>query len=170
MSDAPLEARLTALESRLRAVEDVQAIERLKARYAALVDARYTRKGPKSAEEIEPLARELSLLFTEDAVWDAGGALGTCEGRDALYQRFLAPTLDFSWHFFLKPRIRVDGDTAHGTWDLFSPCTTREGRAMWMTGVEEDEYAREAGVWLHRRMKLDVVFMAPFDRGWAPPR
>ncbi len=35
-----LEERVRALESRLRAVEDVEAIKVLKARYAELVDAR----------------------------------------------------------------------------------------------------------------------------------
>lgn len=37
----------------------------------------------------------------------------------------------------------------------------------WMSGVEEDEYARVDGRWLHSRMALRVVFMAPHDRGWA---
>ena len=54
-------------------------------------------------------------------------------------------------------------------WDLLSPCTTRDGRARWMAGFEDDEYRREDGRWLHTRMKLGVVFMAPHDRGWAGP-
>jgi len=42
-----LATRVEALERRLRAVEDVDAIRCLKARYAELVDARYTRAGPR---------------------------------------------------------------------------------------------------------------------------
>jgi hypothetical protein len=80
------------------------------------------------------------------------------------------PTLSFSWHFFVKPHIEVEGDRAHGRWDILSPCTTGDGRAMWMAGVEHDEYARTSGGWLHTHMKLDVVFMAPHDRGWAKRR
>jgi hypothetical protein len=40
-----------------------------------------------------------------------------------------------------------------------------------MAGVEHDEYVREGDRWLHEQMKLDVVFLAPHDRGWAkrPP-
>ena len=158
--DDSLERRIEALEARVRAAEDVQAIHRLKTRYAQLVDARYTRKGPKPPEAIEPIARKLCSLFAADAIWDAGGALGTCQGHDN-------PTLHFSWHFFVKPHIEVDGDRAHGSWDIFSPCTTTEGRAMWMTGVEHDEYVRQGNVWVHQSMKLDVVFMAPYDRGWG---
>ena len=66
--------------------------------------------------------------------------------------------------------VEVEGDRARGSWDILSPCTTGEGRAMWMAGVETDEYARVNGVWLHTHMKLDVVFMAPHDKGWAKRR
>ena len=38
---------------------------------------------------------------------------------------------------------------------------------MWMTGVEHDEYVRQNDAWVHQSMKLDVVFMAPYDRGWS---
>jgi hypothetical protein len=167
MDAEQLERRVQALEQRLRAVEDVAAIQSLKARYAQLVDARYTRAGPKPPAELAPIATEIAALFSEDAVWDGGTGLGVCSGRPAIRERFLEPTLQFSWHYFVKPRIEVDGDTARGTWDILSPCTTREGRAMWMAGVEEDEYVRRDDAWLHSRMRLEVVFMAPHDRGWA---
>jgi hypothetical protein len=163
-----LEARVRELEARLRAVEDTQAIARLKARYGQLVDARYTRRGPKPRPVLEPIAREIAGLFSQDAVWDGGPGLGVCRGRDAIYLRFLEPTLRFSWHFFLKPNLAVTGDTARGTWDIFAPCTTADGRAMWMTGVEHDEYARGADGWVHTSMRLELVFLSPYDRGWAP--
>ncbi len=156
---------LRRLEARLRRLEDAEAIRELKARYGELVDSRYGPEGPLPPAELEPIARELAGLFTEDAVWDAGGRLGVCEGREAIYRRFLEPTLLASRHFFVKPRIRVEGDVAHATWDLLAPCTTPDGRARWMAGVEEDEYAREGGLWLHRRMKLRVLFFEP--RGGA---
>jgi hypothetical protein len=163
-----LAQRVEALEARLRATEDVQAIQRLKARYAELVDARYGPDGPLPDDELERLGRQIAGLFSEDAVWDGGASLGVCRGRDAIRERMAKPTLHFSWHFFVKPAIEVEGDSARGRWDILSPCTTTSGRAMWMTGVEEDEYARVDGVWLHRSMRLDVVFMAPYEKGWAP--
>jgi len=162
--------RIDALEARLRATEDVQAIHRLKTRYAQLVDARY-RKGGGVVDrpDLEAAAHSIAATFTPDGVWD-GGALGVCTGHDAIFERMCEPTLSFSWHFFLKPHIKVAGDRAHGTWDILSPCTTREGRAMWMAGVEHDQYARHEGAWLHTHMKLDVVMMAPHDKGWARKR
>ena len=161
-----LAQRIEALERRVRAAEDVDAIQRLKARYGQLVDARYDRKGPKDQASLESLARQIADLFSEDAVWDGGAGLGECRGREAIRQRFLQPTLRFSWHFFVKPHIEVDGDRAHGTWDILAPCTATDGTPMWMAGVEDDRYVREGGCWLHESMKLRVVFMAPHAKGW----
>ena len=166
-----LARRVETLEARLRAVEDVQAIHRLKALYVQRVDARYRRKGGVVAvPELEAAARGIAELFTEDGVWDGGAALGVCRGRDEIFRRMCEPTLTFSWHFFLKPSIEVDGDRAHGSWDILSPCSAGDGRPMWMAGVEHDEYARVDGRWLHSRMRLDLVFMAPHDRGWSRRR
>lgn len=160
-TETELAQRIQSLEARVRALEDAEVIRDLKARYGELVDARYGRDGPRPRAELEPIARELAGMFTEDAVWDAGGRLGRCEGRDAIYQRFLEPTLHASHHFFVKPRIRLEGDLAYATWDLLAPCTTPDGRPHWMAGVEEDEYARVDGRWLHRRMKLRPLFFEP---------
>ena len=50
-------------------------------------------------------ARAIAELFTEDAVWDGGKALGVARGREEIAARMREPTLLFSWHFFVKPRI-----------------------------------------------------------------
>ena len=36
-----------------------------------------------------------------------------------------------------------------------------------MAGVEEDEYQRVDGTWLHRSMQLRVVILAPYELVWA---
>lgn len=163
-----LEARIAQLEQRLDAAESIQQIQQLKAHYGALTDRRYTGTGIVAREELEPIAREVAGLFTEQGVWDGGKRLGLCTGRDAIYQRFLEPTLDFAWHFFVKPQIVVEGDRAHGSWDILAPCTVPGGRPYWMAGVEHDRYERVDGAWLHAYMKLDMAFMAPYDRSWSP--
>jgi hypothetical protein len=166
-SDRALYERIDALEARVARAEGHAEILDLKSRYGALADARYSRRGPRSQAEIDAVADQLAALFTEDAVWEGGGALGRCEGRAAIRERFREPTLQYAWHFFVKPEIRVDGDRAKGTWDVLAMMTTKEGRAMWMIGVEHDEYARVGGRWLHTRMQLESQLMAPHDRGWA---
>ena len=162
-----LERRIARLESRLAVAEDVQAIHNLKARYGQLADARYGPDGVVGADELARIADALCALFSEDASWDGGPGLGLCHGREAIRARFLKPTLRFSWHFFVKPRIEVRGDRATGSWDILAPCTRADGRPAWMAGFEEDGYVKQDGVWLHESMKLSVVFMAPHDRGWS---
>jgi len=161
-----MEHRIRALEARLEALEGVEAIRALKARYGELVDSRFDEGGLLPRARVAPIADAIARLFTEDAVWD-GAALGISRGRDEIRERFLASTLTFSWHFFVKPQIEVDGDRATGRWDILSPCTMPGDRPFWMVGVEDDRYRREDGVWKHESMKLRVVFMSPHDRGWA---
>jgi hypothetical protein len=161
-----LQERLGALEARVLAVEDALAIQRLKARYAQLVDQRYARGARAPTERLATLAAEIAGLFTEDAVWDGGRALGVARGRAEIAERMREPTLLFSWHYFLKPQIQVEGDRASARWDILSPCTTRDGRPHWMAGYEDDEYRRVDGQWLHRSMKLTLVFLSPHETGW----
>jgi len=163
---ADLEARIQGLERRIAAVEDVQAIERLKARYAQLVDARYARGSVVEGARLAEIGRQIAELFTEDAVWDGGRALGVARGREEIAARMREPTLLFSWHYFLKPQIHVDGERASARWDILSPCTTRDGRPHWMAGYEDDDYRKTDGHWLHRSMKLTVVFLSPHATGW----
>ncbi len=161
-----LQAEIAALRARVEAAEAVHAIQSLKARYAQLVDARFVRGALAEPARLARVAEEIAALFTEDGVWDGGPALGVARGRDEIAARMRVPTLSFSWHFFLKPRIEVDGAAASARWDILSPCTTKDGRPHWMVGFEDDEYARVGGAWLHRRMQLTSVFLAPHATGW----
>ncbi len=166
-SESSSDERLSALESRVAEMEGYRAILDLKSRYGTLADARYTRKGPKPQPKIDAIADEMAALFTEDAVWEGGGSLGTATGREEIRERFCSPTLQYSWHFFVKPAVRVEGLNAFGTWDVLAMMTTKEERALWMVGVEHDEYRFEDGAWLHSKMRLDSQLMAPYDRGWS---
>jgi len=161
-----LSSELAALRARVEEAEAAQAIQNLKARYAELVDARYVRGRLAPDEKVAAAAEQIAALFTEDGVWDGGPALGVATGRAEIAARMRAPTLLFSWHFFLKPRIHVEAARARARWDILSPCTTKDGRPHWMVGFEDDDYARVGGVWLHARMKLTSVFLAPHETGW----
>lgn len=164
-----LAKRIDALETRLAAVEAVQEIHRLKARYGSLIDERYTLDGPREPDEVARIADAVTALFVPDAVWDGGDKLGIWTGRDEIRKRFLEPTLEFTLHYFLKPVIEVDPNDANlaaGRWDILAPITFAGGRPGWMAGVEHDAYRRHEGRWLHSRMRLDVIFMGPDLRGW----
>jgi hypothetical protein len=166
MTDHGSDARLERLERRLDAAESVLAIQEMKARYADLVDARFERGAVVATDRLDALAHQAAALFTEDGVWDGGPVLGVARGREEIAARLAAPTLVFSRHFFMAPRIDAVDDTATGRWQLLSPCTGTDGIDRWMAGTEDDTYARIDGVWLHRTMSLTTVFVSPAGSGW----
>lgn len=155
------------LRRRVEASESVLEIHSLKARYGELVDERYSGGAVVDRDTLDRLAEETAGLFTEDAVWDGGPGLGVARGRAAIAERLRRPTLSFSRHLFVKPRISVKGDGADARWDLLCPCRLPDGSSWWMCGYEDDRYVRSEGVWLHQSMQLTTLFMAPVERGWS---
>ena len=150
---------LADIERRLLAIEDIEEIKRLKARYCAHCDNTYD-------------ADALASLFTEDAVWD-GGTRGKAEGREAIraFFRRAAQRLPFAVHMVMNPIIEVDGDRARGQWYLFQACTYAQGnRAVWGSARYDEEYVRVGGEWKFRSLKLSSNFWTPFDEGWARTR
>ena len=162
-----LAAEVAALRQRVASSEGVLAIQSLKAHYGELVDLRFSEGTVVDADTLGHLADRIAALFTSDGLWDGGPGLGRVEGRRAIAERLRNPTLIFSRHFFMNPRIAVDGDTAKATWDLLSPCRRTDGTSYWMCGYEDDDYELVDGVWLHRSMRLTTVFMAPVGEGWT---
>jgi len=162
-----LAAQVAGLHRRVEAAEAVLEIQALKARYGDLVDQRFSRGALVDVDTLRQVTEAAADLFTEDGIWDGGPGLGRQTGRPAIATRLATPTLTFARHLFVKPRIEVEGDRAHGRWDLLSPCRRADGSSWWMCGYEDDEYARVDGVWLHRSMTLTTVVMARVDEGWA---
>ena len=161
-----LGARVDELAGRVDAAESRLALHDLKARYAGLVDARFTRGAVVDRPRLHALAAAAAALFTEDGVWDGGPVLGVARGREQIAARLAEPTLVFSRHLFVQPRLTVDGDRATGRWDLLCTCTSADGESLWMSGYEDDTYARVDGTWLHASMSLTTVFVSPAGGGW----
>jgi ketosteroid isomerase-like protein len=150
---------MKTLEERIRAIEDIERIKELKARYAAACDNNYD-------------ADAIAALFTEDAVWD-GGALGKAEGRERIRRFFRhAPEFfPFAIHNVMNPDIEVEGDRATGRWYLLQPATRADGnRAVWLAAVYNDEYVRVGGQWLFKHLRVSANFLTPYDEGWAKKR
>ena len=151
--------RLDDLETRVRALEDTDAIRNLKARYAELCDDNYNPDG-------------IAALFVEDAVWESG-PLGRYEGREAIREFFRGASRIFTFaiHYSLNSHIEVTGDTAWAKWYLFMPCTVGDGdQAMWRAGIDEEEYVRMNGRWMFKSKKSTGLFSTPFDSGWNKVR
>lgn len=149
---------LEDLERRVRVLEDVEAIKKLKARYCLYVDER-DEDG-------------FASLFTEDAVWD-GGSFGRYEGQEAIRRFFRAipQMLPFALHYVMNPLIEMQGERATGRWYLLEPCTFAEGhQAVWGAARYEEEYVKVGGEWKIKEVKLFSVFWTPYDQGWVKKR
>ena len=150
---------LEDLERRLRVLEDIEAIKKLKARYCAYCDNNYDADG-------------IAALFTEDAVWD-GGNFGRYEGREAIRTFFRgAPRIfPFAIHQVMNPIIEVEGEQAKGQWYLFQPATLAEGnQAVWLAARYEEEYVKVGSEWKFKRLKVFPSFLTPYEQGWVKKR
>ena len=152
-----------SLESRIRRLEDIEAIKQLKARYCALCDDGYD-------------ADQLTDLFTEDALWH-GGSLGVARGREKIRKFFqnTPAVMPFAVHMVMNPVIEVDGDTATGRWYLFQAATLkavengadkRVDGALWGSARYDEEYVRVDGEWKFKSLRLTSRFWTPYDEGW----
>lgn len=85
---------LEEMERQLQALEDIEAIKKLKARYCQCADERD--------------AEGFASLFTEDGVFD-GGTFGRAQGQAEVAQ-FLRGiqqrSLPFALHYVMNPRMR----------------------------------------------------------------
>lgn len=157
------------MAARLDRLEAESAIRRLKGRYAYWADAKYTADHERKPDaEMNEAARQQSLCFTEDAVWDGGDAFGVTRGREAIYDSFRTGPWTFAMHYFTTPWIDVDGNSAKARWMLFETATRRDGTALWMGAHTDDEYRNVEGEWLISKVTVHVRFLVPFSGpDWA---
>jgi len=161
------------LAARVALLEDRAAILQLKAFYAKCADDKYTddhRRKPQ--QEIDAITRrQVTAVFTEDAVWDGGGQFGKLEGREAIYQSLRLGAWSFAMHYFVNPVIELRGDEATGDWMLWQPCTfEQQDVAVFMSAVTHDAYVRTGAGWRMSRMNFTLKFITRFDRPWSIDR
>jgi hypothetical protein len=154
---------LKELEGRIRVLEDIEAIKKLKATYCYLCDAGLT--DPKNRDE-------LVSHFTGDATVDFGlGPESRFQGMEGLKTFFgtvVAMGVTFCMHMVHNPIIEVKGDRATGRWYYEAPTTdTATGKAQWMAGTYEEEYVRENGEWKFAFIGTRWKYITPYDEGWA---
>jgi hypothetical protein len=158
--------KIEDLEARIRVLEDIEAIRKLKATYCYLCDAGLG--DPRNRNE-------LIAHFTEHAKVDFGlGPASTFEGRDGLeifFGQVVPGAVSFCMHMVHNPIIEVDGNRATGKWYYEAPTTdSATNRAQWMAGTYEEEYERENGEWKFASIKTKWKYISPYDEGWAKNR
>jgi hypothetical protein len=150
------------LEQRIQALEDQQAIVRLKAQYVNYNDGGW--KGGTHQH-----ARAVSQMFVEDGVWDGRPHAGYAAGREAirlLFESFAA--VPFIVHYVTNPLIEVDGDVATGHWHALVTSTMPPDRtALWTLGTYEDTYVRVAGAWKIKSLLFTSAAISTYELGWG---
>ena len=160
-----MEKSIDELRSKVRVLEDVENIKKLKAQYCAYCDDNFDADGVAS-------------LFVEKGIWNGGKNFGKYAGREAI-RKFIAGVskdVTFSAHMVVNPIIEVKGNKATGTWYLWMPTTfAKEGRkqAMWLLGLYNEEYTRTKasrndrfGGWRFKSLKVKTFFLTPYEEGW----
>ena len=156
-----LENRIERLQAHIESVESVRAIKRLQYAYGHYVEL--------------GLWNDFADLFADDAVTNYQQGV---RGKDAIRQLFfeqvgqgklgLAEGRIYP-HILFQPVITLapDGRTAKGRWRILAMLGGYGGSATWYSGVYENEYVLEDGVWkisvLHSEPKVTAAYTAA---GW----
>lgn len=158
-----MDVNLEELLRRVERLEDIDALKRLKARYAAICDQGY-----------DP--DQLAALFVEDGTWE-GGPFGTHRGRDAIRAFFAGISSSFVWalHYVICPNIDVaaDGNTATGSWYIWEPVTmTRSDDvsatdAVLLMAQYDDEFIKVDGQWMFSTLRANIHHVCDLDKGWV---
>lgn len=134
------------LERRLQALEDLNAIKDLKARYLRACD----RKQPDQMRE---------CFVPKGALIEADG-FPAFHDREDWVQLFTELAVNnpniMDMHHGQNPQIALTGaDSASGVWDLhFTQINVKERTVVNMAGEYRDEYLRQDGRWLIQSSKF----------------
>ena len=140
-------ADLSDLEKRIRIMEDIEAIKKLKAKYFRCVD--------------QKLWEEMETVLTEDAVADYGMGIELLQGRKAIIE-FLKKNLDrdsmISVHQGHNPEIEITSDTtATGVWVLNDRLIIQTIATLNGWRYYEDEYVKVNGEWKKKSTKITNI-------------
>jgi hypothetical protein len=112
-------------------------------------------------------------LFTEDGSVEIGGS-GVYAGKARILAYFRTMGAEgpqegiLNDHMQLQPVIHVNSDgTARGRWHHFSQEAVWGESHHWGTGIYENEYRFEDGVWKISKLQLYSTLRTPFEDGWA---
>jgi len=150
----------TDLERRIQALEDIEAIKRLKHRYWRCLDLK--------------LWDELAGCFTADATVAYGSGRYRFEGVDAI-MRFLRESLarevgSLGYHHGHHPEIELTGETtARGIWALDNYLfNAGQKRGVRIAAYYHDEYVKQGDGWKLRHTGYTTVFHEEWSREDTP--
>jgi ketosteroid isomerase-like protein len=153
MTQASIELELNALRHRLRRLEDIEDIRRLRMQYHYFVNEGLFSRAPE--------------IYTDDAlvVWSSAG---TARGHKQIIELFhtLPKQADFVKHFVSNHIVDVDGDEATGLAYVDARYAAK-GQSSLIAGKYEERYRRTEAGWRISETILDTYFKATIQEGWA---
>jgi hypothetical protein len=161
-----LEAKIEEMETKLRDLEDVKEIEKLQRIYGYYLDNRRQ--------------EDIVNLFSDDTESVEVANRGVFLGKEGARRFFLhaqgqaAPGWIMGRHLQLQGVISVnpDGKTAKGRWQCLFMSVVNFGardmppRACWGYGVYENDYIKENGKWMFKKLYFNRIFYTPYEDGW----
>jgi hypothetical protein len=142
------------LEARIRRLEDVDAIRRLKVQYFDACDGGF-------ADHTSHVPEEISACFADDGAWD-GGPYGTRSGPAAIADFYRDKSHGLAFTVLSEPTIDVDGDRATGRWNVVVYSEFAPSGSVLVGGIHHDEYVRTPGGWriAHTRFERALAHRA----------
>ena len=144
---------MAKLERQVTLHQDIEDIKQLMYDYCDIADDDHNQD-------------RIVTIFAEDGIWEGAPyrAQGHAEIR-ALFKTF-SEQICFSQHNIFNPRIRVEGNTAHGNFNFLGPFTFREeGGRCWIIARAVDDYVKVNGVWKIKHHR-GYGITASFEKGW----
>lgn len=146
----------STLEERIRRLEEIEAIKKMKAEYVLACDERRW---------------DDAMRYFTPRAFVAFGPFGKFKTRKELEQFFkekMPVTIKFTIHRLCNPIIEVNGDTAKGIWYCEIPSThIPTNTAILQSGTYYDEYIKEGKQWKHTKLDLVYSYITEFGEGWV---
>ena len=153
------------VEKKIKELEDIEKIKKLKARYCYLVDEMVAGNKAK--------LNELMTYFTDDP-WIDFSEFGRHEGKEAaatFMGGIVAQILSYTAHMVSNPIIELNGNKATGRWYVEVPCTLRATNTpMWLQGKYDEEYRKVGEDWKWASIATRFDFFSPLEEGWVKAR
>lgn len=174
MNSAELEIKVKTLEDEVRtlrnkvsALEDIEQIKELQKIYGYYLD--------------NLMYDEVIDLFSDSTESLEISSIGIFHGKEGVrrfFNNMKAISLrkpenvrGLSLHMMLQGVVHLDpeGETAKGRWQCFmclNLLSPSGPRAAWGQGAFENEYIKEDGKWMFKKLRVFIAFQSPYDDGW----
>ncbi len=142
------------LEDRIRRLEDIEEIRRLRNMYHYFTNER--------------MPGRFSEIYTDDAVLKFDEHM-TIEGVDAIVEVMAnVPERTLIKQFIHSHQVDVHGNDASG-FAYLDARYGQDGQSLIVAARYDEEYRRTSEGWRISRTDIDVIFSVPVQLGWADP-